>query len=403
MRLIFWGSVALVVYVYLGYPALLAVRRRAPVVRDLDDKSLPMVTLLIAAYNEETVLREKLENSLALDYPRNRLEIVVASDGSVDSTNDIARSFAAQGVVLHQVTPRGGKTRALNLVFPHSRGSIVVLSDANTMYRHDAIRKLVRHFADASVGGVSGDVRLVDSATAYAQSEGIYYKYERFIQQRESGLGAIVGADGAMYAIRRELFRIVPSEVVVDDFVISMTVARLGFKVRYEAEAIAIERGTLTAAEEFRRKMRVVAGGIQALRLGIGLPHFSQPVLVWCYASHKLLRWLMPCFLLCIAATTLGLASNPFYRAVLCAQLAFYGAAAVHPTAVRQGWSSVATNIPYYFCLVNGAALAGVWRGIRGKQGAAWSRTSRQKGGAAAASVDRRTGAAEIRSRRYSR
>jgi cellulose synthase/poly-beta-1,6-N-acetylglucosamine synthase-like glycosyltransferase len=377
MRLIFWLSLVIVAYVYVGYPALLALVRRPRRVPSLAQE-LPRVSLLIAAYNEEAVLREKLENSLALDYPRELLEIVVASDGSDDGTNEIAREFAERGVVLHEVRPRGGKTRALNTVAPLVRGDIIVLSDANTMYRPDAVKKLIRHFADPRVGGVSGDVRIVESAAAYAQSEGLYYRYERFIQEQESRLGAIVGADGAMYAIRRETFRPVPPEVVVDDFVISMTVARLGYQLLYDREAIAIEQGTLSSAEEFRRKIRVVAGGIQALKLGVGLPRWSQPTLLWCYVSHKLLRWLVPAFLCSLLFSSLVLAADSgAYALMFLAQVAFYSAAALHARSVHAGRSPSLTVVPYYFCLVNVAALRGLLRGLQGGQRAAWNRTRR--------------------------
>ncbi|MDH3604875.1 MAG: glycosyltransferase, partial [Candidatus Tectomicrobia bacterium] len=186
MSIIFWLSLALIVYVYMGYPlVLLAAARFARLTRH-DETYLPTVSLVIAAYNEEKVLREKLENSLALDYPEDKLEIVVASDGSTDLTNEIAASYASRGVRLHHVSPRGGKTRALNRVVPRTHGDILVLSDANTMYQPDAIRKLVRHFADPRVGAVSGDVRLVDAAETHAHSEGLYYRYERWLQRMES-------------------------------------------------------------------------------------------------------------------------------------------------------------------------------------------------------------------------
>lgn len=377
MKLVFWASLALILYVYAGYPLTLAfvARRFRPLKRD--DGFLPTVSLVIAAHNEEKVLWEKLGNSLALDYPRDRLEIIVASDGSTDATNDIVKAFADRGVVLHEITPRGGKMWALNLTIPKTQGTILVLSDANTMYRPDAIRKLVRHFADPTVGAVSGDVQLVDAADSHAHSEGLYYRYERWLQTQESRVGSIIGVDGAMYAIVREHFRSPSRNIIVDDFVISMTVARLGYRVLYDPEAVATEQGTLSSREEFWRKVRIVAGGMQALMLREGLPHLRQPLLMFSYISHKLLRWLVPCFLLSLLLSSAALVSAPLEILALLGQVLFYGFAlgyAVNFLGLRRlSWSS----IPYYFCLVNGAALVGLWKGLLGTQTVTWQRTRR--------------------------
>jgi cellulose synthase/poly-beta-1,6-N-acetylglucosamine synthase-like glycosyltransferase len=247
------------------------------------------------------------------------------------------------------------------------------------MFRGDAVRKLVRHFADPAVGCVSGDVQLVNAAEEFARSEGAYYRYERFIQRQESALGAIVGADGGMYALRHSLFAPIPDEVVVDDFVISMNVARAGFAVRYEPDAIAIEQGTLSPEEEFHRKVRVISGGIQALKRRVGLPRLSQPRLWWCYLSHKLGRWLVP-----VALVVMGIASvlstDLVVRLLAVGQAAFYSAALIHRPLVKAGWNLPVTTIPYYFCLMNGAAGVGLWRGLRGRQRAAWNRTTRESG-----------------------
>lgn len=378
MKFVFWISFAIVLYVYAGYPLVLAVAAWRPRPTKRNHSFFPTVSLVIAAYNEEKVIREKLENSLLLDYPKDRLEIVVASDGSVDATNDIVQDFADRGVVLHAIVPRGGKTRALNLVVPKTQGDIIVLSDANTMYRADAIRKLVRHFSDHTVGAVSGDVQLVNAADSHAQSEGFYYRYEHQIQSWESQLGSIIGADGAMYAVVREHFRSPSDSIILDDFVISMTVARLGYRVLYEPEAVAIEHGTQSSGEEFRRKVRIVAGGIQALKQREGLPRLQQPFFLFCYVSHKLLRWLVPCFLLLLFFSSFAfIGESFFYQLILFGQILFYsmflGYAMNFMRLRRFGWGGV----PYYFCLVNGAAFIGLWRGLLGIQKVTWQRTRR--------------------------
>jgi cellulose synthase/poly-beta-1,6-N-acetylglucosamine synthase-like glycosyltransferase len=377
MTIIFWVSLAVVLYVYFGYPLVLAAVAKRCRPRPHDDSFLPTVSLIIAAHNEEKILPEKLANSLELDYPRQRLEIVVASDGSTDATNAIARAHADHGVVLHALPCRGGKTRALSAVIPQTHGDILVLSDANTMYQPDAIRKLVRHFVEPLVGAVSGDVRLVDAADSHAYSEGVYYRYERWLQSLESRLGAIIGADGAMYAIRRACFQPPSPDIILDDFVISMTVARLGYRVPYDPEACASEQGTLTSREEYRRKVRIVAGGVQALKRREGLPRWRQPLLLFCYVSHKLLRWLLPCFLVLMFLASAVLAHAPLYRLIFFGQILFGMVAVGYGVGIlglrRHRWC----GIPYYFCLMNGAALLGLWKGIWGTQAVTWQRTSR--------------------------
>ncbi len=373
----FWGALALIVYVYFGYPLvlMLAARFRRPT--RYDDTYQPTVSLIIAAYNEEKVIREKLDNALALDYPAAKLEIVVASDGSTDATDDVVQAYADRGVVLERVEPRGGKTRALNRVIPRTHGDILVLSDANTMYRPAAIQKLVRHFADPSVGAVSGDVRLVDAAETHAHSEGLYYRYEHGLQRLESEIGSMIGVDGAMYAVARHCFRPPADHIVVDDFVISMTAARLGYRVIFEPEAVAIEDSTSSSQEEFRRKIRIVAGGIQAFLQGQGVPRWRQPLLLFGYVSHKLLRWALPFFLLLVFALSWVLASSLFYRLALWAQVLFYGGAVCYALNVLAFRKFRWGNISYYFCLVNGAALVGCCKGLFGMQAVTWQRTQR--------------------------
>ena len=370
--------VILLVYVYFGYPLILMVIARRGSYTHYDDNYLPSVSLVIAAYNEEKVIREKLENSINLDYPREKMEIVVASDGSTDDTNAIVQSFSSKGVTLYPVIPRGGKTRALNLVVPRTNGDILVLSDANTMYQPDSIRKLVRNFADPSVGAVSGDVKLVDAADSYAESESLYYRYERWLQRLESCRGSIIGADGAMYAVARSCFRPPSDTIILDDFVISMNVARLGYRVVYEPLAVGVEEGTQSGKEEFRRKVRIVAGGMQALKLGEGLPRICQSGLLFCYTSHKLLRWFVPFFLLLIFCSALLLVEDPFYRFVLWAQLGLYCSAAVYAVLSVSRWQAPRlTGVPFYFCLVNGAAFLGVLKGLLRPQTGIWQRTRR--------------------------
>jgi cellulose synthase/poly-beta-1,6-N-acetylglucosamine synthase-like glycosyltransferase len=377
--LIFWVCLLVLVYVYAGYPALLRLvpKRDAAARRDLPDDELPAVSLVIAAYNEEAVIDEKVRNALALDYPKERLEIWVASDGCTDGTNKILRGWETQGIKVNYVSPRGGKTRALNLTVPRTTGDLLVFSDANAMYRPDALRKLVRHFQDPSVGGVTGDVRLLNDDVSFGQSEGLYYRYERFIQLMESRFHSIIGVDGAMYAIRRELFVPPSDNIILDDFVISMTVARQGFRVLYDPEAVATESATPDAAQEFRRKIRISAGAAQAIKQREGLPSVGQGKLLLCYVSHKVLRWLSPFFLLGLLFANLHLVGWGLgYGLVLLAQLACYGAAlaGVRRNGDRMAWW---IQVPFFFALQNAAYLVGVVKGLLVEQRGTWDRTGR--------------------------
>ncbi len=372
---------ALVTYVYVLYPVLLGVlpillRRRPHQIADIK----PSVTLVIPAYNEIKFIRAKVENSLRIDYPRDRLEIVVASDGSEDGTNEVVLDYDSQGVKLRAHSPRAGKISALNRVVPDAGGVIVVLCDANVMFLPDALNRLVRHFADPSVGGVTGDVRIQSEEAPFGESEGLYYEYERFIQLQESLLGSTVTVDGGMYAIRKELFRQLPANTILDDFVIGMNVALAGKRVLYDPTAVATENAILDVRQEFRRKVRIVAGGFRELLRGQGVPRPGQLQLFWSYISHKLLRWLVPWFLLLMLSCSLLLVwlqgLNPVNATLLFAQLAFYGCAMVGMTHPNARWPAP-IGFPFYFCMVNAAAWLGSIRGLTGLEHVTWRKAER--------------------------
>ena len=377
MKLVFWISFGFILYVYIGYPLVMWIASRFSQLRKEDSNWLPTVSLIIVAHNEEDVLGEKLENSLKIDYLKDRLEITVVSDGSTDNTNAIAKSFSQDGIHLHEVVPRGGKTRALNLAVAKASSDILVLSDANTMYQPDTLRKLVRHFADSTVGAVSGDVRLVNAADTHSFSETMYYLYERWLQGMESRVCSMIGTDGGMYAISRKLFQPPSDTIILDDFVISMNVARAGYRVVYEPEAVAFEKGTTTSLEEFRRKIRIVAGGLQALKLREGLPKLKQPLLIFCYLSHKLFRWLVPVFLIFLLAVSLVLSAEYMYFLAFVGQVLFYCGAILYAKNALGLQCVNWMGIPYYFSLVNCAALMGLWKGLMGSETVMWQRTSR--------------------------
>jgi cellulose synthase/poly-beta-1,6-N-acetylglucosamine synthase-like glycosyltransferase len=324
----FWLWLAAVAYAYAGYPLLiwLAARvfgrdDRPPEIAQADP---PAVSLLIVAHNEQEVIAARLDNALATDYPPDKLEIVVACDGCSDLTPAIVRRYAHRGVRLLQASRRRGKSATLNWAIPQLTGDLIVLSDANTDVDPDAIRALVRRFADPRVGVACGQLLLTDPATG-RNADGVYWKYENFLKRCEARLGALLGANGAIYALRRARYVPIPDNTIVDDFLIPL-VARLRHRctIVYEPGAIAREQTAPDVRAEFRRRARIGAGGFQAIATLWPLLHPRQGWSALAFFSHKLLRWTCPFFLLGALAASALLWPNPLYRAAFFAQLIFY-------------------------------------------------------------------------------
>jgi len=374
--ILFWISLGILGYVYFGFPACiwLVTRRKklSPPPRSVD---LPSITLVVAALNEEAVLERKLENCLALDYPSDKLEFLFISDGSTDRTNEILSLWVGPRFQTITLSSRVGKTRALKVAFPRCTGELIVLSDANTYYRTNALRLLARHFQDGHVGVVTGDVRIRPASGQFGQGEGAYYRYERWLQKRESDFWTCVGVDGGMYAVRQTLLVPPSDEIILDDFVISMNSARQGYRIIYDPEAVAEEDPTPNDSQEFRRKVRIVAGGYQAMRLKEGVPRLTDFRLMWLYLSHKLLRWLAPVFMAVLLGASAVLASRPLYAGALIWQAALYGLAFLCWQFTRL--KAAFFRLPYYFVLVNLAALQGLVRSMSGKETVLWPKAAR--------------------------
>lgn len=373
--LIFWGSAGVLAYVYVGYPALVGLLGRVAANAVRRAPLTPHVCLLIAANDEAAVIEAKLHNSLRLEYPVDRLEILVASDGSVDGTNDIVRRFAPR-VRLLDLSPRRGKVAAINAAMAHITSDVVVFSDANTFLDTGAISALVQNFADPRVGGVSGDVALIGDRAALGRSEDLYYQYERWVQRAESQLGSMVGADGALYAIRRSLFVPAAADTILDDMVIPMGVVRAGYRVVYEPGARAVEQGSETAREEFSRKVRVIAGATQFIRRDDSTIPASARQVIFSLVSHKALRWLSPVFVAGALISSLLLApAAPWYGAAAGIQLLVLALGIAGCSRTLRRLSAVA--IAHYFFLVQAAAAVGFVRGLTGRQSVLWKRFDR--------------------------
>ena len=377
--LVFWLSVAALVYVYFGFPLCLwLLTRRKTQAPPVDSCDLPSITFIVAALNEESVLEEKIDNCFALDYPSEKLNFIFVSDGSTDRTNEIISRQEGPRFEPILLSTRGGKTRALKLAMPRSTGELVVLSDANVYYRPNALRLLARHFEDPQVGVVTGDVRIRPAAGQFGEGESAYYRYERWLQKAESDWWSCVGVDGGMYAIRKDLFVPLSDGIILDDFVISMNAARQGYRIIYDPEAIAEEDPTPNDSQEFRRKVRIVAGGYQALQGNEGVPRFSDLRLMWLYVSHKLMRWLAPVFMVLVLASSAVLARIPLYAIALAGQIVFYGLAWLGWRFA--GFKGAIFRVPYYFVMVNLAALRGLFRAIGGKETVLWRKAGRVMG-----------------------
>jgi cellulose synthase/poly-beta-1,6-N-acetylglucosamine synthase-like glycosyltransferase len=373
LRLVFWLSGGLLFYVYFGFPLfLLLFGRRRGSRTPCPEESLPSVSLLISAYNESAVIGQKLVNSLALDYPTDLLQITVVSDCSDDGTDEIVKTFASKGVQLVRQMERNGKAAGLNLGFQNATGEILVFSDANAIYQPDAIRRLVAHFFDPEVGYAVGSARYVDSENlvSSADSEGLYWKFESWVKERESNFGSVVGGDGALYAIRRGLYEpLRPTDI--NDLLHPLQIIVKGYRGVYEPAAICYETAGGSFEKEFRRKVRIVSRSFNAVRR-------AWPVLLpwnqfrhWlCLLSHKILRWAAPFFMLLLAVSSALLWSTPFYRVVVVLQALFCSLALI-------GWFTKGKGprliyLPYYFCVVNLASFLGLMKSLGGSLSSTW-------------------------------
>lgn len=376
--------IALVGYNYVVYPLLVIAaarlrRRPAPAPLSAERAAWPTVSFVIAAYNEERVIAEKLRNTLAIDYPRERLEILVVSDGSTDRTHEIAAGFASEGVVALHEPPRRGKSAALNRGVEQARGEIVVFSDANNDFAPEALRALVRHFSDPSVGGVCG-VKQIKPAEDRQSTRGdsLYWRYESAIKRAEGRLGSITNADGEIFAIRRALYRPLDERVINDDTQVTFDLVNQRCRVAYEPEARSYEHASISIRDDFHVKVRMVAGGYQSLALNwrMFLPPRSWFTLA--FLSHKVLRWIAPLPLAGIFVCSAILAARPVYAALLGAQLLFYGTAAYGAGVISRGPLPRLVYVAFYFTAMNVAALVGLWRFLRRAQGTRiWRKAAR--------------------------
>jgi cellulose synthase/poly-beta-1,6-N-acetylglucosamine synthase-like glycosyltransferase len=388
LKLLFWIFFSLLVYAYLGYPFLLFFITR--IKRKNEEKMFtgyePEVCLFVTAYNEKDFLRQKVENSFQLDYPREKVQYVWVTDGSDDGTPDLLRKYD-QLEVYHEPARRG-KMHAMNRGMKFVKAPVVIFSDTNTILNKPAIREIVACFSNPKTGCVAGEKRIMEKEAdaAAAAGEGLYWRFESWVKRMDAELNSAVGAVGELFAIRRELFEEVETDTILDDFIISLRIAQKGYKIDYTPNAYAEETASLNVKEELKRKIRIAAGGVQTLfRLKGLLNPFKYGVLSWQYFSHKVLRWTLApisLFLLfftngAIVFTNFAAASMNFYTLFFYIQVVCYLLALVGWYLENRELRLKLLFVPYYFLAINYAAIRGIFRYFRGKQSASWEKSKR--------------------------
>lgn len=391
IELLFWGAVLLPAYAYVGYPAALALlargaaRHRRPATAPA---VTPTVSVLVAAFNEAACIADKIRSTLDQRYPHDALEIIVVSDGSTDGTDGVVRAQPDPRVRLFRQEPRAGKSSALNRAVRAARGEILIFTDANAIFAPDAIAHLVAAFADRRVGLVSGQGLYlpgagtstgspVEGLSAAGGTEAVsngYVRYEAWLKSSEGGLGFVAGADGAIYALRRSLYRdLGPAEV--NDLLHPIQVALAGLLSRMEPRAHTVEPPSRDAAQELRRHVRMIAQGVSLTRRWLPrLVAARRWRAVTLLLSHRVLRWLTaPCLAVALTANVAVLGRHPIYGLTVAAQVVFYGLALGGLVAERLGHRPRLLALPYFFCVVSAAGAAGVVRGLRGAAAAVWS------------------------------
>ena len=366
----------LLAYPFLIYPVVLAAwaRRKRRLVEVSGAPNIPRIALVICAFNEQGIIREKVENALASQYPEGKLTIVVVSDGSTDCTADVVREYQDAGVVLLDRKVRRGKIANLNEVIPSRSEEIIVLSDANVLYDSDAIKCLAERFNDSSVGCVSGKVILTDTTPELEGPTGQYYSVEWGLQENSSVVYSMVGADGAMYALRRELFVPCPPDTLIEDLVIPMRVIAQGKRVVLEPQALGWERGVTCLSEEFRRRVRIAAGAAQGLLRGNAWPSNAPASFWFVFISHKLLRWLSPLTTILLIVAAVAWSREP------AALLIIVGVGAILALAILRlltGWKHSIVSMPFYFLFGQVAIAVGLLKGLTGHQSVLWAKADR--------------------------
>jgi len=380
-----WISCFIVLYNYAGYAAIVlffnSLKRKTR--HQAKDEFFPSVSFIVAAYNEEDCIEKKIINSLQQNYPAEKMEFIFITDGSTDQTPSIIQKYSS--IQLLHSADRKGKSAALNRAVKAAKNEILLFSDANTILNKDAIKQVSRHYKDQTVGGVAGEKKVMavsDNGEVVGDSEGLYWKYESFLKKIDSDFYTVVGAAGELFSVRKELYETVPQKVILDDFIISMKVAQKGYRIIYEPKAWAMELPSFSIPDEKKRKVRIAAGGFQAMTmLPEALAFWKQPKLSFLYISHRVLRWTLSplCLILALISSFLLsiLSDSSIYKIMFLFQVCFYLSGLLvqfFPSASKR---VKALKLPYYFIFMNISVIQGFFRFLRRNQPSTWEKVKR--------------------------
>lgn len=385
--IIFWLSLSLLIYCYFGYGILLFIFNYCKsifskkIFAEKNTETIP-VTLVVAMYNEAVILEKKIQNTLAINYPKEKLRVIFVNDASTDSSSEIIAKYPFIKLIQH--SNRKGKAAAIKTAMQEVQTPIVVFSDANSMLNEQCVTKIMHHYADAGVGGVAGEKRIVQQNSEHGaeETEGVYWQYESLIKKQEGNFYTTIGAAGELFSIRTSLFQLEDDNIITDDFFISMQVCLRGYKMAYEPEAYSTETPSASIREETKRKIRIAAGAFQSMSLlKEALNFFKHPLLAFQYFSHRILRWVFcPFFLPLLLFANFFLAgssNNDFYKFFMYAQILFYLMAAAGWVLLRFRRKTGIFAIPFYFVFMNVCLIRGLFVFLNGQHTVLWQKSLR--------------------------
>ena len=381
-KIILWISLGGLVGIYAGYGLIIVLlnafkSKVKPVA--IPEEQLPEVAVLIAAFNEEEIIASKIENTLALNYPPNKLNIYVVSDGSSDGTNEIVSNYKNVSLLFQHA--RRGKSAAINRAMPFVQQPITIFTDANVMINKDAIRAIVNHYANPKVGGVSGEkVVMHDERASAASTEGLYWKYESFLKKQDAIMYSVAGAAGEMFSIRTTLYEAIPEDTLLDDFTLAMDIIRKGYQVKYEQTALACENPSLNIQEEYKRKVRIAAGGMQTIIRNLDILNpLHYGIFSFQFLIHRVSRWTVaPVFIVTAFLSNLFLLNeSSVYIELFIAQLVFHLAALTGWYLSNRQIKVKALHVPFYFEFMHYCVVMGWIRYFKGSQQTTWQKATR--------------------------